>query len=132
MEQFAPQAPHKETAIVRKYLMELEDRSAAKPQKARGKTKAVREPDLVEAELEQVKAQTPARSLGRLQLAQRRLDLEAELIEARRVHNGEGTDLEDLFVSVAASYSERKGLTYEVWLEVGVPAEVLERAGISH
>jgi hypothetical protein len=34
-------------------------------------------------------------------------------------------------VKSAAPYSERKGITYSAWREVGVPANVLEKAGIS-
>lgn len=44
------------------------------------------------------------------------------------------TDLwkaEDAFVRHAGEYSARKGLTRTDWLEAGVPAEVLDRAGIT-
>lgn len=34
------------------------------------------------------------------------------------------------FIKVAASYSERNGLTYSDWREEGVPAAVLKQAGI--
>ncbi len=39
--------------------------------------------------------------------------------------------LEEGFVSSAAGYSERKGISYAAWREAGVPAAVLKRAGIS-
>ena len=34
------------------------------------------------------------------------------------------------FVDAAAEYSERKGITYSAWRELGVPAAVLKRAGV--
>ena len=39
-------------------------------------------------------------------------------------------DLENDFVRVAKSFSERKGISYKAWREVGVPARVLKLAGI--
>ena len=41
------------------------------------------------------------------------------------------TALEDEFVGVAKAYSERNGISYQAWREVGVPAAVLSHAGIS-
>jgi len=66
--------------------------------------------------------------LKRVQLLQERLDLTAELDKA----NGT-TDLAELetgFVKAAGGYSERKGISYEAWRQVGVPASVLSAAGI--
>jgi hypothetical protein len=39
--------------------------------------------------------------------------------------------MEDAFVKVAGSYSQRQGLTYVDWRAEGVPAAVLKRAGVS-
>ena len=39
--------------------------------------------------------------------------------------------LEKSFVAAAKGYSERKGISYTAWRELGVPPEVLKRAGIS-
>ncbi len=64
----------------------------------------------------------------RVQLVQKRLDDEQRLVEL-----GDEPDLaalEDGFVEVADDYSQRKGLTYTAWREVGVPAAVLKRTGI--
>lgn len=64
----------------------------------------------------------------RVELIQKRLDLEERLVEI-----GEEPDLEALenaFVEAAAEYSERKGITYSAWREAGVPAATLKRAGI--
>ena len=70
-----------------------------------------------------------ARSLARVELVQRRIDLEAEI--ASLGHDG-GSDLSALeagFVAAAKSYSERKGITTQAWLQGGVPRSVLRQAG---
>ena len=67
--------------------------------------------------------------IQRLQLVQERMDLKAELEQL-----GAKVDLSALerdFAKVARSYSERKGISYAAWRELGVPAEVLKRAGIT-
>ena len=67
--------------------------------------------------------------LRRVDLVQQRLEVEAALASMGDTANlGE---LEAGFVEVAKSYSERKGISYSAWREIGVPAEALRRAGIS-
>jgi len=64
----------------------------------------------------------------RVELIQKRLDLEEQLIAVQ-----DEADLDSLqqgFVDAAAEYSERKGITYTAWREAGVPAAVLKQAGI--
>ena len=39
--------------------------------------------------------------------------------------------LEKGFVRDAKAYSDSKGITYASWREVGVPADVLKKAGIT-
>ena len=71
-----------------------------------------------------------AGSLQRLQLLQERRNLDAELA----AKSGSGADLSTLetgLVKVAKAYGERKGIAYATWREMGVPAEVLGRAGIT-
>jgi hypothetical protein len=66
--------------------------------------------------------------LERVELIQSRLDIEKALSEVTS-----GDDLESLqkgFVEHAKSYSERKGVSYTAWRELGVPAKVLREAGI--
>jgi hypothetical protein len=107
---------------VRRYLEALE---ANKPRRGRK-----RSPESITKRLETIETDLPtADPLKRLHLIQERLDLKAAL-EA----SDAGTDLADLeaqFVAVAASYGERKGVTYSAWRELGVPAPVLAQAGIS-
>lgn len=78
------------------------------------------------AALERELSEAPA--IRRLQLLQERIDLRAAL-EAPPVDDG--VALEDGFVEVAAAYSERRGISYGAWREVGVPAAVLRRAGVA-
>ncbi len=70
-----------------------------------------------------------AAPLNRLQLAQERMDLTAEL--ANMDNAVDVTAVEGAFVEAAAGYAERKGISYAAWRELGVPADVLKRAGIS-
>jgi hypothetical protein len=70
-----------------------------------------------------------ANAITRLTLVQQRLDLQRE-----RETIGTTVDLsalEDAFVGAAKGYSQRKGISYAAWREIGVPADVLKRAGIS-
>ncbi|MCU1493963.1 MAG: hypothetical protein JWO62_1727 [Acidimicrobiaceae bacterium] len=66
--------------------------------------------------------------MKRLHLVQQRKVVEI------RLANGEGgediSELEEGFVEAAAEYGARKGIDYSTWREIGVPAEVLRRAGV--
>lgn len=106
---------------VRRYLEALE---AAKPKRGRKRTK-----DTVAANLAAVEEELEsADPLRRLQLVQERMDLQNELDTF-----DEGVDLKALetgFVESAAGYAERKKLSYAAFRAVGVPADVLRRAGV--
>lgn len=106
---------------VREYLAALEqDRKPGRPV----------DRATIEAKLPEIQAQIdvepdPAK---RVELIQKRLDLEERLVEL-----GQEPDLNALakeFAKVAAEYSERKSITYPAWREAGVPAQVLKQAGI--
>jgi hypothetical protein len=107
---------------VRAYLEALQ---ANKPKRGRKRTK-----ETVQKQLDDVSAQIgPATGLKKLELAQRRIDLAAEL-------DGFAVtiDLSDLrknFVKHAQPYAQRKGISYGAWREAGVPAEDLKAAGIT-
>jgi uncharacterized protein YhaN len=107
---------------VRAYLEALD---ANKPKRGRKRTR-----ETVQRQLDEVKDQIgPATGLRKLELAQRRIDLEAEL-EAFSVK----VDLSELrkgFVKHAKPYAKRKGISYSAWREAGVPAEDLKAAGIT-
>ena len=70
-----------------------------------------------------------AKPIQRVQLIQERIDIERTLTENEASADIEG--LEEAFVEVAVSYSGRKGITYPAWREAGVPAAVLQKAGIA-
>ncbi len=67
--------------------------------------------------------------MTRVRLIQERLDLTAEL--STRSAPDDLAELEAAFVEVAKPFAEAKGITYPAWREVGVPASVLARAGIT-
>jgi hypothetical protein len=107
---------------VRRYLEALE---ANKPKRGRK-----RSPESMKKRLQTIENEiVGADPLKRLRLIQERLDLQAALEASES-----STDLDALekdFVNAAATYSERKGISYTAWRELGVPSSVLERAGIS-
>jgi len=67
--------------------------------------------------------------LTRLHLIQERLNLQNELESLKA--KTDLTELEKGFVSAARSYGERKGITHAAWRALGVPPDVLRKAGIS-
>lgn len=107
---------------VRLYLEALD---ANKPRRGRKRTREsiTKRLDAIETELPTVDP------LKRLHLIQERLDLRSELETGDA--GADLTELEAGFVAVAASYGERKGITYSAWRELGVPAAVLTRASIT-
>lgn len=90
-----------------------------------------RDANSVQQILDRVEAKLASKGdvLSELELLQQRRDLRAELAHLKAQPTIE--QFEDRFVEIAFDYSERKGLCYETWREVGVPATVLERAGIA-
>jgi hypothetical protein len=107
---------------VRRYLEALD---ANKPRRGRK-----RSPESVKKRLATIESEIDtADPLRRVHLVQERSDLQAELETSEPKVDMDA--LEKGFVEAAAPYSERKGITYATWREVGVPAGVLSRAGIS-
>ncbi|HKE72143.1 MAG TPA: hypothetical protein VKB57_00910 [Acidimicrobiales bacterium] len=107
---------------VRRYLEALE---AHKPRRGRK-----RSPESLKKRLDEVESDIAvADPLQRLRLVQERLDLQAALEASESKVDLD--QLEKEFVDAAAPYSDRKGISYSAWREIGVPAAVLERAGIS-
>jgi hypothetical protein len=107
---------------VRRYLEGLE---AHKPKRGRRRT-----PEGIKKRLAKIDAEiAEADPLKRLQLVQERIDLEGEL--ARATDKVDLSELEAAFVKAAGPYSERKGITYAAWRELGVSAATLKAAGIT-
>jgi hypothetical protein len=106
---------------VRRYLEALD---AHKPRRGRKRTA-----DSMRKRLNRIDVElASADPLRRLQLIQERLDLKAELEAAGA--KVDLTGLEQDFVGAAAAYSQRKGISYAAWRELGVEPAVLKRAGI--
>lgn len=111
-----------EGRAVRHYLEGLR---AAAPQRGRRRSVDGVDRRLAAIEVELVDADP----MRQLKLVQERRNLQAERESMDQPVDIEG--LEAGFVDVAKSYSDRQGITYQSWREVGVPAAVLGRAGIS-
>jgi hypothetical protein len=116
-------AGRKEGQAVKAYLDALEQQ---RPKRGRRRTaeSMTQRLAMIESQL------ADASSLKRLQLIQERRDLQAELAG----HGGEPVDLGPLeagFVAVGQAYSQRKGISYAAWRELGVASDVLRKAGIT-
>jgi hypothetical protein len=84
----------------------------------------------VERKLRQVMEQIQVADdpLDRLQLHAEAERLERELGEFEEV---DVTEIEQEFVRVALAFSQRKGISYNAWRNLGVPASVLKAAGVT-
>ena len=111
-----------EGRVVRDYLEALR---SSKPKRGRKRT-----PESIQKRLDAIDVElADAEPLAELKLVQERRDLQTELDSM-----GTTVDvgaLEAAFVKVAKGYSERQGISYASWREVGVEAGTLKRAGIS-
>jgi hypothetical protein len=111
-----------EGRAVREYLDALRSN---KPKRGRKRT-----PDSINARLTRIEEELmDAEALDELRLLQERRNLTRELETM-----SSGVDmgaLEAEFVKVAKAYSERQGIAYATWRDVGVEASVLKSAGIS-
>lgn len=112
-----------EGRAIKNYLEALE---AHKPRRGRRRT-----PESVTTRLDAIEQELPTvDAMKRLTLVQERLDLQKEL-ERLRAPQVDMEQLEAQFIGAAMGYSERKGISWAAWREVGVPSSVLSRAGIS-
>jgi hypothetical protein len=110
-----------EGRAVRRYLDAL---AANRPKRGRKRT-----PDSIQKRLKAIDAElADADKLTELKLVQERMNLENELGSMGAKEDLAGLETE--FVKVARSYSDRQGISYGAWREVGVSPAVLKRAGI--
>ncbi len=109
-----------EARAIKGYLEALEQRRPGRP--------VTRES--LEKRLSQTtkKIESEEDALRRVELTQKRLDIEDELSKLGESANFE--ELEADFVEHVKSYSERKAISYTAWREVGVPAAALRAAGV--
>jgi len=118
-----PADKRNETAKVETYLTALE---AQQGKLARGR----RTREWLESHVRDIDAKLPAASgVQRLGLIQDRLECEADLLSFAALDNFE--NLQQAFIKVAATYSERTGVSWQAWREVGVPVAVLNEAGVT-
>jgi hypothetical protein len=111
-----------EGRAIRQYLDALQ---AHRPRRGRR-----RGADTIQRRLQQIEFElSQADSLSRIQLLQEQMDLQSEL--ESRMDAIDLPALEEGFVKAAASYSQRKGISYRAWRQVGVQPSVLARAGIA-
>lgn len=111
----------KEAAAIKRYLDALGNRRRGRPVTPASLKQRIQSLDRrIEAE---------SNALRAVELRQQRLDAEVALAGAASTANID--ELERGFVDNAASYSERKGISYTAWREAGVPAAALKKAGIS-
>ena len=112
----------KEGQAVKAYLDALDQH---RPRRGRRRTR-----DSIAKRLAVIETQlAEASSLKRLQLVQERRDLQAEL-DGMGGGGADTSGLEADFVKVAKSYAARKSISYASWRDLGVPADVLKKAGI--
>lgn len=111
-----------ESRSVRRYLEAME---ANRPKRGRKRT-----PESMKKRLNEIDNEIAAADpLRRVNLIQERMNLQQSL-----GGNEEDIDMDQLeadFIAAAKGYSERKGITYAAWRELGVPPTVLRSAGIS-
>lgn len=87
-------------------------------------------PETLKKQLEGVEENLAAANsaLQKLTLIQRKLDIEKQLGILCGVQSFE--QIEQAFVDIGLDLATRKGITYEAFRLIGIPAGVLERAGI--
>lgn len=110
----------RESRAIKSYLQALGSRRPGRPVTAESVQKRIAAID------ERIAAETDP--LKQLDLRQERIDAEETLKEVEAKQDIE--ELEAGFIEVAKSYSERKGISYTAWRQVGVPASVLKQAGV--
>ncbi len=110
----------RESRAIKAYLEALRSRRPGRPVTAESVRKRI---EAINERLE-----TEEDPLKQVELRQELLDAEATLKEIESKEDLE--ELEKAFIEAAKSYSERKGISYTAWRQVGVPARVLKAAGI--
>lgn len=110
----------RESRAIKAYLKALSARKPGRPVTVESVQKRI-------ASLDQ-RIDSETDPLKQLELHQEKLDAEETLKEVEAKEDIE--ELEQGFVEVAKSYSDRKGISYTAWRQVGVPASVLKEAGI--
>lgn len=122
----AMQAGRVEGAAIRRYLEALRLENAPK-RKGRRKT-----PDSIKARIaviDQLLAEGVEDPLNEVQIRQEKMLLIGELQALEPKAHSDEHKAE--FIKAVKPYSQRKGITYGVWRELGVPVVVLREAGMT-
>lgn len=110
-----------ETRAINDYLLYLE---TSKPRRGRK-----RDPERIKAQIADLDTKLAGvHGVRKISLLQKRLDLQKEL--SRLEMSTEGDTYEANFIKHGAAYSKRRGISWETWIEAGVPRAVLAKAGI--
>jgi hypothetical protein len=110
-----------ESRAIATYLEALETN---KPKRGRKRT-----PESITKRLAVIDSELPsATGIKKLSLIQERMDLETEKETMQGTVDLSAFEAD--FVRAAKGYSERKGISYAAWRELGVPPAVLKKAGI--
>ena len=110
----------KQTVAVRRFLEGVESNTSHR----RGPRKDPKK--LLEATLAQLDGEMDR--LRRLVLIQQRMNLEETLASTQ--HEPKLEELEKGFVECAKGYSEKNGISYAAWREMGVSAKTLQASGM--
>lgn len=111
-----------EGRAIRDYLNALESN---KPRRGRKST-----PESIQRRIGVIDSElASAAPIKRIQMIQERIDLTSKLSGTET--RDDLPTLEASFVKAAKGYSERKGIGYAAWHEVGVSAAALSKAGVS-
>lgn len=114
-----------QSAAIRSYLEALE---ATQGPKKRGRR---RTPESIQKRLGVIRDQIPLSDpLARVKLVQERQNLEKELDDLTSSEQIDLSGLEEQFVQAVKPYSERQGISYSAWRELGVPSVLLKQAGV--
>ncbi len=113
-----------EAAAVRDYLDALETNRPKPGRRVSPETLAARRSD-IDAQL----AAGAMKPIKRLELMQDRRDIDARLADLAT--EPDMTAVEAGFIAYAAAYGARKGVAYATWRDIGVPADLLARTGIT-
>ena len=112
-----------EAAAVRDYLDALESNKPKRGRQLSPETLGARKAD-IDSQL----AAGDMKPIKKLELMQDRRDVDAQIAEFQA--EPDMTAVENGFITHAANYGARKGIAYATWREIGVSAELLDRAGI--
>jgi hypothetical protein len=111
-----------ESRVVSRYLEAI---TAGKGKRGRKRT-----PESINMQIAKIDREFEAApAIRKLELTQKRADLISE--RDRLTVRVDLAGVEKEFVKVAKSYANRNGISYGTFRSVGVPAEVLKRAGVA-